>query len=373
MAQRNKDGHYYQEGTFSVNGVARINDKTFTMDAQSKRSPYVYNRMNLGVEINDSEKVYVSLMGGYFPEDLRPITAFLKKEEGQDKSEKIQIPWEQRLNYDLEPLLKQRMIAFYSNDDDVPPKYFLHAYDAIKYLEGVLEDGMKLYIRGKLKYQVYKDSVNVTREITSIKISDINDHFANFEQEILYTKGAVSKSRLKDEGFYDIDAHVLQYSSDHKEDIAFPAQFVIETSEDPDKNEVAEGLSEFFDAVKRNKVYSAVVRGKMFQGYQQAENSREEIIKALGKEFAFLAKTKLAFDRQAGKSAKGQSISYYAIDNIIVTEEDGVYTPKITKEVYTEDDLIVPEIKKKEEPEAPAPSAKTLDALNKLIKEQSQS
>ena len=93
-------------------------------------------------------------------------------------------------------------------------KKFLSAYDAIKYVEENLEDGMVVNVRGNLKYSTYQDNTQVRKEITSIVLSSAerDKYAARFTQSILIDKDSTDLKALdKDKGVIYVNARVLDY------------------------------------------------------------------------------------------------------------------------------------------------------------------
>jgi len=208
---------------FTLIGEAKINDYTYKIDEKSEKSAWIYNSLNLGVDCGEKHGiVYCSMMGGYSEERESFIYAHGKNEDGSDNFEdKMQIAWEDRndesildtvgdlscITVGLEKTDKGK--TFY--------KKFLSQYDAIVYIKEHLEDGMVVNVRGNLKYSLYNDNVQMSKEITSIVLSKVDkpaNYKATFMQTVLLDKDSAklkSENIDKEKGVMYVSCQVLDY------------------------------------------------------------------------------------------------------------------------------------------------------------------
>ena len=209
--------------SFNLIGEAKINDYTFKIDERSEKSGWIYNSLNLGVDCGEKHGVvYCEMMGGFSDSGNNVIYAHGKDDNGKDNfDEKLQIDWEDRMNDDiLESVGDLSFITVGLEKTDKGKmfrKKFLSPYDAIAYIQEYLKDGMKVNVRGTLKYSTYNDKTQVRKNITSIFLSNADStdkYVARFNQSILLDSDSASlkpENIDKDKSVMYIDARVLDY------------------------------------------------------------------------------------------------------------------------------------------------------------------
>lgn len=209
--------------SFNLIGEAKINDYTFKIDERSEKSGWIYNSLNLGVDCGEKHGVvYCEMMGGFSDSGNNVIYAHGKDDNGKDDfDEKLQIDWEDRMNDDiLESVGDLSFITVGLEKTDKGKmfrKKFLSPYDAIAYIQEYLKDGMKVNVRGTLKYSTYNDKTQVRKNITSIFLSNADSpdkYVARFNQSILLDSDSASlkpENIDKDKSVMYIDARVLDY------------------------------------------------------------------------------------------------------------------------------------------------------------------
>ena len=208
---------------FNLIGEAKINDYTFKIDERSEKSGWIYNSLNLGVDCGEKHGVvYCEMMGGFSDSGNNVIYAHGKNDDGKDDfNEKLQIDWEDRMNDDiLESVGDLSFITVGLERTDKGKmfrKKFLSPYDAIAYIQEYLKDGMKVNVRGTLKYSTYNDKTQVRKNITSIFLSNADSpdkYVARFNQSILLDSDSASlkpENIDKDKSVMYVDARVLDY------------------------------------------------------------------------------------------------------------------------------------------------------------------
>lgn len=208
---------------FNLIGEAKINDYTFKIDERSEKSGWIYNSLNLGVDCGEKHGVvYCEMMGGFSDSGNNVIYAHGKDDDGKDDfNEKLQIDWEDRMNDDiLESVGDLSFITVGLERTDKGKmfrKKFLSPYDAIAYIQEYLKDGMKVNVRGTLKYSTYNDKTQVRKNITSIFLSNADSpdkYVARFNQSILLDSDSASlkpENIDKDKSVMYVDARVLDY------------------------------------------------------------------------------------------------------------------------------------------------------------------
>lgn len=213
---------------FTLIGEAKLKDSkgekleyVFKIDERSEKSDWIYNALNLGVDCGEKfGTVYAEMMGGYGAERQNVIYCHGKKDDGTDDfSNHIEVAWEDRENEDV--LAEIGDMCFITvglektKKGKTYYKKFLSAYDAIKYVEEHLEDGMVINVKGTLRYSTYNENTQVRKNITSIVLSGVDDkskYAARFTQSILIDKDSADlKSIDKDKGTMYVNARVLDY------------------------------------------------------------------------------------------------------------------------------------------------------------------
>lgn len=211
---------------FTLIGTPKISeDYTFKIDEKSKKSNWVYNSMNLGVDCGERHGViYAELMGGYSEENENKIYAHGKKADGSDDFEApIIVDWEDRFNDDvLEEIGDLSFITVGLEKTDKGQtfyKKFLSAYDAIAYIKEHISEDTVINVKGNLKYSTYNSNVQVKKNITSIVLSKVDDpskYVARFTQTILIDKDSTSLKNIdKDKSVMYIDARVLDFLKEY--------------------------------------------------------------------------------------------------------------------------------------------------------------
>lgn len=268
---------------FNLIGKVKINDYTFKIDEQSQRSSWVYNSMNLGVDCGKNfGNCYCSLMGGFSPERENFVYANSK----DDFSDVIKVAWEDRENEDvLENLNDMSFIKVgleKTADGKTFPKRFLSPYDAIKYINKHIEDGMAVSVSGNIKYSMYNDTVQMNKEITSIFLydGDVDNFHATFTQTVLIDKDSASLKQVdKEAGIMPVDVVVLDYLKEfngHEVKGQFPYHMQFEYLFDMEKPELVKKIYDKLFKVKKG--YTQVTfEGDFISGGSAVKATEDDI------------------------------------------------------------------------------------------------
>lgn len=207
---------------FTLVGEAKVGDYTFSLDNHSEKSDWVYNRMSLGVDCGEKYgTVFAELMGGFGSErgDKNIIYVHGKKEEdgSDDFDNQYTIHWDDRLDEDILADIGSLCFLTVGLEKDVKDKtvykQFLSAYDAIAYIQEHLTDGMVVNVKGQLKYSVYNDTIQCKKEINSIALSSAtpDKYRASFIQTMWLDKDSCTKDSVdKDKSVLNIFAYVAE-------------------------------------------------------------------------------------------------------------------------------------------------------------------
>ena len=201
---------------FTLIGNAVVKDYTFKIDEHSNKSDWIYNLMNLSVDCGDRYgKIGCELMGGYSLNGGTSIYVHGKKEDGSDDfSNQYTIDWDDRFNEDY--LSDIGRSSFYrigiekDTNDNVVVNSFLTPYDVVAYLHENLKDGMRIKVNGQLRYSVYQDTVQVRKEVNSIFLAkDNEENKSEFTQTMLLDKYSVEKPD-KEKNVFPITGYILE-------------------------------------------------------------------------------------------------------------------------------------------------------------------
>lgn len=209
------------QSRFYLTGKPVINDYTFKIDEESKKSSWIYNNLTLGIDCGDKfGVVFAELMGGYSSEGNSVIYVHGRKEDGTDDFDnRFEVNWEDRLDQEkLEEIGDMCFItvSLEKTKNGLFKKKFLSSYDAIAYIKKHISTDMILTVSGNLKYSEYQGRTRVKKEITNIyineNIKDSSEFGAHFTQTILIDKDSASLKNIdKDKGVMYVDAKVLDY------------------------------------------------------------------------------------------------------------------------------------------------------------------
>lgn len=203
---------------FSIRGVAKINQKSFSFDQRSDKG-WIYNRLNFGIDCGaDIGTVYVQAMGGYSSKGNSVIYVHGKDENNKDDFEnRYTIDFEDRNDPSVISEIGDTCFSNVYLEKDVKENLslerFLSDYDLIKYLSEHLEDGMCISVSGTMQWQEYNGNVNAQRNIQRVTLvdNDPDKYHANFTQTVLIDRDSFNKEKFdKDKNVFYITGHVLE-------------------------------------------------------------------------------------------------------------------------------------------------------------------
>lgn len=211
---------------FNLVGKAVIRDYTFTMEASSNNSDWVYNRLNLQVDCGDNGTINAELMGGYGTGKKRENKIYVhgkkKNEDGKDiddYSNQFTVDWDDRLDEDMFDEIGDNCFITVGLEKDKKGntfyKKFLSPYDAIEYIKEHLTDGTIINVKGNLSYSEYKDNTQIKKEIISVvlsKVTEEKDFKAVFQQTVLIDKDSIKKYD-SDKNAFPIECYIPEYVS----------------------------------------------------------------------------------------------------------------------------------------------------------------
>lgn len=258
MAEKITKNNWYS--SFELIGKAKIKDdgSTFSIDATSKKSNWIYNSANFGVDCGEkSGVIYTNLMGGYSSSGNKVI--YTMNNEGQSMT----IDWEDRLDEDIiNQVSPTRIITVAlerTADGSLFKKKFINAYDAVAYIKEKIKPDDVIRVYGNLEWYKKNDGTSDARKtIRSIYLSDAEpkDFKAKFTQSVLINKDSASLKNIdKDRGILYLDGIVLHYLKE-VEDVVYKNQFpfskTFEYPMDFNNKTLCEKIMNKFFKVKKN-------------------------------------------------------------------------------------------------------------------------
>ena len=278
------------QSLFQLIGEAKITDFTYKIDESSKKSDWIYNVLNLGVDCSGGNVVYADLMGGFGSERDNLLYVHGKKENDKGKMQddftnQFTIAWEDRFDEEILAGLGDRCFLTIGLEKDDKgktfAKKFLSAYDAIEYVKEHLESGMVINVKGEFKYTTYNGSIQAKKEINSIFLSKVDDttkYKATFTQAILLDKDSVGKLD-KEKAIYPIYARVVDYTKEYdgkvvKQNITFSKVFELEVDKEKPEN-----TKKFIDKVLKVKkdITEVTIEGDIVEGQSLVNVTQADI------------------------------------------------------------------------------------------------
>lgn len=360
--------------SFTLVGKAALGKFTFNIDAHSEKSDYIYSRMLLNVDCGEKYGLVQSqLMGGYSISNPYPVYVHGKKidektgREVDDFDNPYTIDWEDRLDEsileDIGNLCFIRIGIERDKDGKVVEKRFLTDYDAINYLSDTLKDGTEIKVKGQLKYSIYNDAIQVTKQINSIFLkTDKDTPIAMFTQTMLLNKDSVGKLD-KDKMVYPIVGMILEKFKEYNgNDLTdggsvkggkfVPLRKVFDYEVDPDNKEKADLVISKVFKVKKN-ITMLTCEGIFVEGGATVQATEADIpadIKELIDLGAYSMEEALAKCSE-NKGTERRMILKRPFLRMV--GEEGSKTLQIQKfeDKYSDEDLMLDYLIKHEEPE----------------------
>ena len=360
--------------SFTLVGKAALGKFTFNIDAHSEKSDYIYSRMLLNVDCGEKYGLVQSqLMGGYSISNPYPVYVHGKKidektgREVDDFDNPYTIDWEDRLDEsileDVGNLCFIRIGIERDKDGKVVEKRFLTDYDAINYLSDTLKDGTEIKVKGQLKYSIYNDAIQVTKQINSIFLkTDKDTPIAMFTQTMLLNKDSVGKFD-KDKMVYPIVGMILEKFKEYNgNDLTdggslrggkfVPLRKVFDYEVDPDNKEKADLVISKVFKVKKN-ITMLTCEGIFVEGGATVQATEADIPADI-KELIDLGAYSMEEALEKCSENKGTERRMILKRPFLrMVGEEGSKTLQIQKfeDKYSDDDLMLDYLIKHEEPE----------------------
>lgn len=364
---------------FTLIGEAVVGDYTFSLDQHSEKSDWIYNRMSLGVNCGEKYgNVFAELMGGYGAErgDKNVIYVHGKKDDGSDDFENsYTIHWDDRFDDDILDEIGDLCFMTVGLEKDVKDKTvykkFLSPYDMIAYIQEHLTDGMVVNVKGQLKYSVYNDTIQCKKEINSVALSSAtpDKYRASFVQTMLLDQDSCTKDSIdKDKSVLNIYAYVAEKFKEYngydltddgkiKGGQVVPLRKTFEYEIDLANGDVVKKVMDKVFKVKKGTVTQITFEGEFVESGAAITATLDDIpedIKELIEMGLYTEEEALAKCSANGNKERRMIITKPVIKMV---GDDDNKVPQIMKEVekYTDDDLLLDCLVKREEEEDEVP------------------
>lgn len=214
MANNKGLGIQQSRGYFQARGIVNGVDRDNFYKEITTKSGKPMRMVNFGLEIEKGKSIYISLNGME-----RDKVFFSKREDGKTTTKDVK--WAERntfkekdyrligVNLGLEKVLG-------SDGNAQNKKMTLVEFDACKYINEHLEDGMSVFVRGSIEYSTYEGKHQikfVPQQISLCKDIDFEDEkyepIAAFEQDIVLT--GITKD--KETNTFVLEAKTIGYNS----------------------------------------------------------------------------------------------------------------------------------------------------------------
>ncbi len=227
MAKPNPIGLQITKGYFELKGIVKGTDKDNFYKEFTTRTNKSMRMISFGVECADGKTIYVRMNGVerdkvYFS---RSVTI-----NGKKASETVEVPWSERFTFHEDDcrMMGVNLGIKKTNDDKgnmVNDKRIMTEYDACKYIADELEEGVSIYVKGKIEYSTYEEKQRtnfVPTQISLCKPVDFND--PNFEEQANFTQTLMFMSVNQLQNEFSVSSKIVDYNSLEN------AEFVIENT-----------------------------------------------------------------------------------------------------------------------------------------------
>lgn len=346
--------------TFNLIGKAVVRDYTFTLDAKSGNSDWIYNRLNLQVECGDCGTINAEMMGGYGEkrDNILYVHGKKKNEEGKDTDD-----YENQWTIDFADRLDEDMHTEIGNgcfltvglekqkDGKTFYKKFLSEYDVIEYVKEHLEESMIVNVKGNLEYSDYQGSVQVKKTIKSIVLSSVSeekDFKATFAQSILVDKDTLQKYDA-DKNAFPLEAYIVEYvgkvsDSDGNKitvpkaqrNVAFKKTFDFDAREDSSKTE---RILKKYVSPKKTNIHEITFEGIITKGGSLVTTTLEDLPEDIQELVEMEVYTlEEALEKCVGNSGKKENYIFKA-PRIKKVGKDKIPAVEISEDKYKFEDL----------------------------------
>ena len=333
--------------TFSLTGKLRLTNNTFNIDKQKDGSDYIYSNANLSLDCGNGN-VFCSLVGGHFTNRENIIYALGTKEENgkirTDYTNQLKIKYEDRNNLDKLKNVSLDSFVIFNIEKDADGKFiskrFLSKEDGVKYLQGVLTDGMVLNVTGDISFRVDNDGKTLfTLNIKRIYLNEKENPVlhSNFTLAVLSSVDSYdTASTVDDNGLIDLNCYVTEYMKEYRglEKAVVPLPFTL--SMDTHNENWKKIIHEYFRPQKKYLAETVIEGNIVSYGNLQTitlEDQSDDIKQLV--ELGILSMDELA---KVGTN-NNSLVQKMVFTRPYVSLQDGKVVLMCDKEKYSADDL----------------------------------
>lgn len=351
-----------RNNTFRFEGTINVTDKTFVINKTNEKGTWVQNRMGLSIDCGDDGYQFVSLNGGYNPQNDSIIYLTTVDEEGNflGKEHSLEIKFDERHNISKEDMArvnKNNLVRVKLGEDD--EKFFITPYDAVDYLKDKLEDGMTVVVSGNVEEtpsangdEWYTNHV-VTRITTKKK--DLLTPSAIVDYTFLIDKNVVGQPNLEDMNvplFFKGVTYVRKVGDKkYNQACVFPKKVLYEANDfntEAGRTKFSYGVKHFFTPSKEGFVDELSVRCRYKSGAKMASLKIEDLPQDIQNAIAmgFMTEEQIMANAMAISGNRTTDLVFVRVNTSIkdVTDADGNTVPVIkaiqTPEKYKTSELV---------------------------------
>lgn len=216
MAKPNPIGLLITKGYFEVMGIIKGTDKDYFYKELTTKTNKAMRMVNFGIEYSAGKTIYVRLNG---MEKDKVYFSRSVMNNGKRVFETEEVPWSERFNFreDNYRMMGVNLGITKTNDPNgnmVNDKRIMTEYDACKYIADNLEEGVSVYVKGKIEYTTYNDKHKINFVPTQISLCKPIDFSAsNFEERAFFTQTLMFMSVNKLENEFSVSSKIVDYNS----------------------------------------------------------------------------------------------------------------------------------------------------------------
>lgn len=287
-------------GRFDVTGIVKgLGQDSIVLDARGKNNVnWIMNKLNVRLDDGTGNSFFMNVTDGYSAVNGKDI--YVQDQNGGN----ITIPFADRLNeIVLQQVNPKSFIKVGYGLGEIEKdgkkftswlyKEFLTAYDVIRYLKDVLQDGMKVTFNGNLGYNTYNGETQLQYNIQRVYIEpkELPEGFTpreckfNFTQTILLDSDSVDDSKFEESNLAKIKAYIYTLTNkkdasgknikvkdengkmiNAKEPKVFPIDFVVRAT-DEKKDVTRKVIDKYLKVTDEDVVRKITFIGRFIQGF----------------------------------------------------------------------------------------------------------
>lgn len=351
-----------RNNTFRFEGTVNVTDKTFVINKTNEKGTWVQNRMGLSIDCGDDGYQFVTLNGGYNPNNDSIIYLSTVDEDGNflGREHQLEIKFDERHNIskeDMERVNKNNIIRV--KLDNEAEQFFITPYDAVDYLKDKIVDGMTLVVSGTIEESPSANgddwyTNHVVTRITS-KSKDLLKPSAVVDYTFLVDKDVVGQPNLEDMNvplFFKGVTYVRKVGDKkYNQACVFPKKVLYEANDfntDAGRKKFAFGVEKYFTPSKEGFVDELQIRCRYKSGAKMASLKIEDLPQDIQNAITmgFMTEEQIMANAMAISGNRTTDLVFVRVNTFIkdVTDSEGNSTPVIqairTPEKYKTSELV---------------------------------